>query len=38
VEPIVLFFSVFQKSTVFEKVTRHPETVAEGNVFATLPQ
>jgi hypothetical protein len=26
----------FQKSTVFEKVTKHRETVAEGNVFATI--
>jgi hypothetical protein len=33
-EPIVLF-SAFQKSTVFEKVTKHRETVAEGNVFET---
>jgi hypothetical protein len=29
------FFSAFQKSTVFEKVTTHRETVAEGNVFET---
>jgi hypothetical protein len=27
--------SAFQKSTVFEKVTKHRETVAEGNVFET---
>jgi hypothetical protein len=25
----------FQKSTVFEKIPKHQETVAEGNVFAT---
>jgi hypothetical protein len=36
VEPIVVF-SAFQKSTVFEKVTKHRETVAEGNVFETDP-
>jgi hypothetical protein len=33
VEPIALFFA-FQKSTVFEKVTKHRETVAERNLFA----
>jgi hypothetical protein len=26
----------FQKSTVFEKVTKHRETVAEGNVIESL--
>jgi hypothetical protein len=26
----------FQKSTVFEKVTKHRETVAEGNLFERL--
>jgi hypothetical protein len=33
-EPIVLF-SAFQKSTVFETVTKHREIVAEVNLFAT---
>jgi hypothetical protein len=36
-ESIVLF-SAFQKSTVFETVTKHRETVAEGNVFERRPR
>jgi hypothetical protein len=33
-ESAALLFA-FQKSTVFEKLTKHRETVAEGNVFET---
>jgi hypothetical protein len=37
VVPTVLF-RAFQKSTVFEKVTKHWETVAKGNVFEKVPK